>query len=108
MGALVAVISSLLVSSPHIAVPASFGQAALIALKGVALAPLLLLETLLVIGFGALRFFFFFSLISMLFSPFGFASPLSCYGRPLRSYGCRSRPQYYGRAYYAVPTCGYW
>merc|ERR1711959_139589 len=96
--ALVAVISGFICAAP-IAVPASFGQAVLIALKGATLAPLLLLEALLVIGFGALRFFFFFSLFSMLFSPFGFASPISYYGRPLWSYyGCRPRPPYYSRA----------
>merc|ERR1712146_233222 len=70
VSALVVAVIAGLVGAAMLAGPAAITKPALIALKGLALAPFSLLEVVLVISFALLRFFFFFSLFSMLFSPF--------------------------------------
>jgi len=98
-----------LIGTATAAGPAVATKTALVALKGLALAPLVLLEVVLVIGFAFLRFFFFFSLFSVLFSPFSIPcvfAPRCAF--PRRTLWTRASPGHcYRRSWHTAPGSMY-
>lgn len=99
-----------LIGTAMVAGPAVVTKASLVALKGLALAPLVLLEVVLVISCALLRFFFFFSLFSMLFAPFSMPCVLAprC-AFPPRTLWTRASPRHcYQRNWHTGPESIYW
>jgi len=92
-----------LVCTAMVAGPAAVTKPVLIALKGLAFAPLVILELALITGCAFFRFFFFFSLFSMLFAPCSMPFTPWCMS-PRRAFCRRASPRHcYRRNWCAVP-----